>query len=129
MKRTIKDWLIVLASLLDDAGAVLLILLVLWFFNITISLPIVILLILLFIALVFVMHKLVIPALHRRKITGSEGMLGLEGRVIKSLAPSGTISVKGEYWTARSNGENIPVGEQVEIVGIDGLTLQVKRKT
>lgn len=129
MKSTIKDWLIVLASLLDDAVVVIIILLVLWFLKIPISLSIIIFLILLFVTLVFVMHKLVIPALHRRKITGSEGMLGLEGRVVKSLTPSGTISVKGEYWTARSNGENIPIGEQVEIVGIDGLTLQVKRKT
>ena len=128
MKRTIKDWLIVLASLLDDAAVVIIVLLVLWFLKIPISLPIIILLILLFVATVFIMHKLVIPALHRRKITGSEGMLGLEGRVIKSLAPRGTISVKGEYWTARSIGKNIPVGEQVEIVGMDGLTLQVKRK-
>ena len=128
MKRTIKDWLIVLASLLDDAGAVLLILLVLWFFNITISLSIVILLILLFIALVFIMHRLVIPTLHRRIITGSEGMIGLEGTVIKSLEPSGTVSVKGECWKAKSTGENILAGEQVEIVAMDGLTLQVKRK-
>jgi len=128
MKRTIKDWLIVLASLLDDAAIVVIVLLVLWFLKIPISLPVIILLILLFVATVFIMHKLVIPALHRRKITGSEGMLGLEGRVIKSLAPSGTITVKGEYWTARSIGKNIPVGEQVEIVGMDGLTLQVKRK-
>ena len=127
MKRTIKDWLIVLASLLDDAAVVIIILLVLWFLKIPISLSIIIFLMLLFAALIFVMHKLVIPAFHRRKITGSEGMLGLKGRVIKSLVPSGTINVKGEYWNAKSIGENIPVGEQVEIVGIDGLTLQVKR--
>jgi len=113
MKRTVKDWLIVLASLLDDAAVVVIVLLVLWFLKIPVSLPVIILLVLLFVATVFIMHKLVIPALHRRKVAGSEGMLGLEGRVIKSLAPGGTISVKGEYWTARS---------------IDGLTLQVKRK-
>ena len=128
MKRTVKDWLIVLASLLDDAAVVVIVLLVLWFLKIPVSLPVIILLVLLFVATVFIMHKLVIPALYRRKVTGSEGMLGLEGRVIKSLAPGGTISVKGEYWTARSIDKNISVGEQVEIVGMDGLTLQVKRK-
>jgi membrane-bound ClpP family serine protease len=128
MKRTVKDWILILASLLDDAAVVVIVLLVLWFLKVPISWPVIILLILLFVATIFIMHKLVIPALHRKKVTGSEGMLGLEGRVIKSLTPGGTISVKGEYWTARSIGKNIPVGEQVEIVGMDGLTLQVKRK-
>jgi len=128
MKRTVKDWLLITASLLDDAAVVVIVLLVLWFLKIPISLPVIILLVLLFVATVFIMHKLVIPALRRRKVTGSEGMLGLEGRVVKSLKPGGTVSVKGEYWTARSVDKNISVGEQVEIVGIDGLTLHVKRK-
>ena len=128
MKRTVKDWLLITASLLDDAAVVVIVLLVLWFLKIPISLPVIILLVLLFVATVFIMHKLVIPALRRGKITGSEGMLGLEGRVVKSLKPGGTVSVKGEYWTARSVDKNISVGEQVEIVGIDGLTLHVKRK-
>ena len=128
MKRTIKNWLIILVSLLDDVAAVIVILLILWFLNIPISLSVIIFLILLFIALVFIMHKFVIPILHSRIITGSEGMIGLEGTVIKSLEPRGTISVKGEYWKAISIGENIPIGEQVKIVAIDGLTLQVKCK-
>jgi membrane-bound ClpP family serine protease len=128
MKRTVKDWILILASLLDDAAVVVIVLLVLWFLKVPISWPVIILLILLFVATIFIMHKLVIPALHRRKVTGSEGMLGLEGRVVKSLAPAGTISVKGEYWTAKSIDKHISVGEQVEIVGMDGLTLQVKRK-
>ena len=126
MKRTVRDWLIVLASLLDDVAAVVVVLLVLWVLKIPISLSTIIFLILLFIALVFIMHKLIIPALHRRKVTGSEGMLGLEGTVVKSLAPGGIVNVKGEYWNARSIGESVPVGKQVEIVAIDGLTLLVK---
>ena len=42
--------------------------------------------------------------------------------------PSGVISVKGEYWKAISLGGNIEIGESVEIMGLDGLTLRVKRK-
>jgi membrane-bound serine protease (ClpP class) len=128
MKRTIKDWLIVLASLLDDAAVVVIIVLVLWFLKIPISGSIIIFLALLFVALIFVMHRLVLPALHRRKITGSEGMVGLEGKVVEPLTPNGLISVKGEYWQAKSVGDNISVGERVEIVAIDGLTAKVKRK-
>jgi membrane-bound ClpP family serine protease len=128
MKMTVKDWLIVLASLSDDAAIALFILLVLWLLKIPISLPIIIFVVMLFIVSAFVMHKLVIPALHRKKTTGAEGMIGLIGKVVKPLMPNGLIRVKGEYWEAISVGKNIRVGENVEIIGVDGLTLRVKRK-
>jgi membrane-bound serine protease (ClpP class) len=128
MKRTVKDWLIVLASLLDDAVVALFILLALWLLKIPISLPIIIFVALFFVASAFAMHKLVIPALHKKASTGAEGMIGLEGKVVEPLTPNGLISVKGEYWKATSAGEDIAVGENVEIVGLDGLRLRVKRK-
>lgn len=128
VKRTIKDWLIVLASLLDDAAIALLVLLILWFLKIPISLPVIIFLVLLFIVTVLIMHRLVIPALHKKVTTGSEGMIGLIGDVIEPLAPDGIIRVSGEYWKARAVDESIVAGEQVEIVGLDGLVLKVKRK-
>jgi len=128
MKRTIKDWIIVLASLLDDAAIALLVLLILWSLKIPISLPVIIFLVLLFIVTVFIMHRLVIPALHKKVTTGSEGMIGLKGDVIEPLAPDGVIRVSGEYWKARSVDENIAVGQQVEIVGLDGFILKVKHK-
>jgi membrane-bound ClpP family serine protease len=129
MKRSIRDWFIVLVSLLDDLAIVLLVLLVLRFLKISISLPIIIFLILFFIATVFIMHRLVIPALHKKIKTGSEGMIGLKGEVTELLAPKGVVRVNDEYWKARSSAETIEVGEQVEIVGVNRLTLQVKRKT
>ena len=128
MKRIIKDWLLLLVSLLDDVAFVIIILLILWLLKIPVSLSIVIFLILLFVGLVFLMHKFVIPTLHSKIITGSEGMIGLEGTVTKTLEPRGVVKVKSEYWNARSVGENVPVGERVEIVAMDGLTLHVKRK-
>ena len=45
-------------------------------------------------------------------------MLGVQGRVTELLNPVGTISVD----------DNIDVDENVEIVGVDGLTLRVKRR-
>ncbi|MFC1846231.1 NfeD family protein [Chloroflexota bacterium] len=128
MKRIIKDWLILLAALLDDAAIILIILLILWLLKIPVSLSIVIFLILLFVVLVFLMHKFVIPTLHSKIISGSEGMIGLEGTVTKILEPRGIVNIKGEYWKARSIGDYVPVGEQVEIMAMDGLTLHVKRK-
>jgi membrane-bound ClpP family serine protease len=127
MKRIIKDWLLLLASLADDAAFILIILLVLWLLKIPITPFIIIFLIVLFAVFVFLMHKFVIPTLHSKIITGSEGMVGLEGMVTKTLDPRGTIDVKGEHWKARSIGSYVPVGERVEIVAMDGLTLHVRR--
>ena len=73
-------------------------------------------------------HVAVIPSFHRRIVTGSEGMLGVQGRVVKPLKPVGTIVIKGEHWRAKSIEDSIEVNENVEIVGLDGLTLNVKRK-
>jgi hypothetical protein len=72
MKRTVKDWLIVLASLSDDAAIALFILLVLWLLKIPITLPIIIFVVLFFVATAFIMHKLLIPALHKKATTGAE---------------------------------------------------------
>ena len=126
MRGTIKDWLIVLVSLLDDAAIALVVLLLLWFLKIPLSWPIIIFLVLFFIATIFVMHKLVLPALHKKTITGSQGMIGLTGTVTQSLEPAGVIRVGDEYWKAKSVGENIEAGEEVEIIKVNGLTLVVR---
>ena len=129
MKSSIKDWIIVLASLLDDLAIVLLVLVILWFLKVPISLSVIIFLALFFVATVFIMHRLIVPALHRKIKTGSESIIGLTGKVVESLNPKGTVRVNNEYWKARTTDKKIAVGEQVEVVGIDGLTLHVKRKT
>jgi membrane-bound ClpP family serine protease len=126
MKRIIKDWLLLLASLLDDAAFILIIMLVLWILKIPISLFIIVFLIVLFGVFVFLMHRFVIPTMHSRIITGSEGMIGLEGTVTKKLDPRGIVNIKGEHWKARSIGNYVQVGAQVKVVAMDGLTLHVK---
>jgi len=128
MKSTIKDWLKVLILLLDEAAAVGLVLLVLWVLRIEIPLPIAVVAALLFGGLVFVIHKAVIPTFHKKQVTGAEGLIGLEGEVIEPLTPVGVIKIKDEYWKAKSVGENIAVDEEIEILGMNGLTLMVKRK-
>ena len=129
MKSTIKDWLMVLVLLLDEAVALALVLLVLWFFRITVSLPVAIGIALALGTCAFITHKVIIPSFHKKKVTGSEGMIGLEGEVIEPLTPVGVIRVEGEYWKAKSVGEEIAAGDEVEISGINRLTLEVKRKT
>jgi len=128
MKRTIKNWLIVLVLLLDEAIAVVLVLLVLWFLGIKIPLSVAIVIALLLGTFAFITHKVIIPSFHKKQVTGSEGMIGLEGEVIESLTPVGVIRVGGEYWKAKSVGENIAVGEEVEVLALDGLKLTVRLK-
>jgi membrane-bound serine protease (ClpP class) len=69
--------------------------------------------------------------LKKRKlkpITGREALIGSPGTVLKQVGPSGgTVFVAGEYWRARSS-ETIAEKEEIEVVGVEGLELEVKKK-
>lgn len=126
--RIVKDWLKVLVLLLDEVAALVLVILVLRFFEIKLPLPVIVIVALIVGTLIFIVHKAVIPSFHRKQVTGREGMIGLQGRVVESLTPIGVVIVEGEYWKAKSADENIEIDEEVEIIGIDRLTLRVQRK-
>jgi len=128
MKSTVRDWLKVFVLLSDEAAAVVLVLLVLWFCHIRIPLWVAIVFALLLGAFAFIVHKVVIPSFHAKQVTGSEGMIGLEGEVIESLTPHGVVRVGGEYWKAKSVDDDIPAGESVEILRLNKLVLEVKRR-
>ncbi len=127
-RRTLKEWLIVLASLIDDVAVTAVLLLVLRLLNIPVALPVIIFLVVFFVAFAFLMHRAIIPSLRRKKVTGREGMVGLEGKVVEPLMPLGLVQVKGEYWQAKSVGGSIEVGEMVVVLGVEGLVLEVRRK-
>ena len=60
--------------------------------------------------------------------SGKEDMLGRTARALTRIdAHSGKVFVEGEYWNAVSDAP-IEEGHAVEIIGIDGLTLEVKPK-
>ncbi|MCK4274054.1 MAG: hypothetical protein KAW90_04120 [Dehalococcoidales bacterium] len=123
-----KTWLIVLIALLDDVAVLILVFVVLWFFDIEISLPVMIVIGLAFGTLVFIVHRAIVPSLRRKKVTGAEGMVGLTGEVTQSLTPKGVIKIEGEYWKARSVEGEIDVDEEVKVLSVKGLDLEVKRK-
>lgn len=126
MKSKIKDWLRVLISLLDETVAVGLIFLILWILKIEIPLWSIIAGALLLGPVILISHKAIIPTFHKKQITGADGLIGLECNVTQALTPCGLIKIKGEYWKAKSVGDNIAVGDKVEILRLDGLTLMVK---
>lgn len=80
-------------------------------------------------AFLIVVALAAIIATHKRKVTtGSQGMVGLKGKAAVQLAPEGKVSVRGEYWNARSeNGRTIEKGERIEVVAMDGMELIVRK--
>jgi membrane-bound serine protease (ClpP class) len=58
---------------------------------------------------------------------GIEGMIGAVGTARDRLAPAGTVLVHGEYWTAEADG-TIDAGAPIEVTGVEGLRLRVRRR-
>lgn len=65
-------------------------------------------------------------ALSRRSQVGREGLKGARARVVERIDPVGMVSMNSELWRARSAGDPIAAGSEVEIVSVDGLTLTVR---
>ena len=65
-------------------------------------------------------------ALRRRQVAGVGEMIGLIGVAPDGLAPSGSVFVRGEYWTARAD-QTVAPGERVEVIAVEGLRLRVRK--
>jgi membrane-bound serine protease (ClpP class) len=124
----LKAWLIIAASLIDDAVILALIFLGFWLFHVEITWPLILIIVVIMVAFIFIMHRAVIPVIRRRIVSGAEGMIGMTGKVTESLNPVGTVKIKGEYWKAKAIKGNIEIGEDIEVVRIDGLNLEVRKK-
>jgi len=66
-------------------------------------------------------------ALRRKLIVGLPDMVGSKGKVVSPLAPEGLVRIKGELWVAKSTGRGMDTGEEVTVVGQDGLKLIVRK--
>jgi membrane-bound serine protease (ClpP class) len=69
---------------------------------------------------------LVLRTQKGKKTLGSEGLIGEIGEARTALNPTGRIFIHGEQWTAEGEGE-IGAGERVQVVGVDGMRLKVRR--
>ena len=66
---------------------------------------------------------------QKKKIqTGDEGIVGEIGTAKTDIAEQGSVFVHGEHWNAYSRVA-IPKGTKVEVVAVDGLTIEVKAVT
>jgi membrane-bound ClpP family serine protease len=73
---------------------------------------------------------LVVPAIAYRHApvaapVGTEALVGADGTVLSALAPTGTVRVNNETWTAQSLSGPLPAGAPVHVVKVEGLRLLV----
>ncbi len=78
----------------------------------------------------FGLVALAVRAQRQPVVMGPPVMIGREGVVRSDLNPQGEVRVSGESWTARpAEGEGpLLSGTRVEVVGMDGLKLRVRKK-
>ena len=83
----------------------------------------------LLIALDFVLYPLFRHSYASRAQVGPEAMAGRRGKVVRALEPEGFVRVQGERWKARmlERSHNAAEGDTVEVMGVRGLTLLVRR--
>lgn len=67
-----------------------------------------------------------LPSASRR--SGSDALKGERGTVTEDIDPidGGRVKVRGECWKASSE-ERINKGEAIEVIGIEGVTLKVRK--
>jgi cytochrome b6-f complex iron-sulfur subunit len=73
-------------------------------------------------AVSFLLYRKIVQSMNAPVVTGREGLLGQ----VAQVGPGGTLKLHGERWTIEGNGENLPEGEWVRIVGVDGLRVRVQ---
>lgn len=68
-------------------------------------------------------YRLCKEALDKEPIISPD--IGSRGRATTPLTPKGYVRVSGELWKTSSTDSNIDAGEEVVIVGIEGMSLFV----
>jgi membrane protein implicated in regulation of membrane protease activity len=75
-----------------------------------------------------VMYRVGRQTFYIRPKVAADNIIGSEGRVTKPLAPEGYVKIQGVLWKAICNESELGVGDEVEVVGMEGLRLIVKPK-
>jgi membrane-bound serine protease (ClpP class) len=73
------------------------------------------------------MVRLAINARRTKMRPNAIAIVGLTGRAETAIGDEGTVFVRGELWRARSRA-NVSRGENVRVIGVEGLTLNVKEE-
>ena len=73
----------------------------------------------------YITYRLVKPSLVKEPIVTPKAIIGTEGKAITPLAPVGYIRVQGELWQASSTTCKLEAGNDVVVIGMEGLRLLV----
>ena len=68
-----------------------------------------------------------LKAQKAKPVTGREGLIGETGEAVTALAPSGTILLHGELWTAETTTDPVEKGEKVRVKSIKDFLLFVEK--
>jgi membrane-bound serine protease (ClpP class) len=68
--------------------------------------------------------SIAVRARRNKIVTGQQGLIGEIGIAQTALSPAGKVFVHGELWDAVSTIP-VPMGEQIVVREVDGLTLRV----
>ena len=63
----------------------------------------------------------------RKAVVGLPDMIDGKGKAVSPLSPEGQVRIKDEIWSAWATDEDIDRGEEIIVVGQDGLKLIVRR--
>jgi membrane-bound ClpP family serine protease len=118
----------IITSLLDEAIIVALIIWGLPKLGVQLPLWVIIIILLAFAAYAVITFRLGSRILRKTPMPGFTSMIGVQGRVVKRLAPVGFVRIQGELWESRSQTGNIEIGSDVVVVAQSGLKLIVSRK-
>ena len=66
-------------------------------------------------------------ALKKQVPVGLPSMVGTVGKAASPLTPEGMVRIKSELWMATTETGDIKKGENIEVVGEDGLRLVVRK--
>lgn len=119
--------LAIVSTLMEEAALVALALWGLPQIGIEVPLPGLILLMVAWSGFAVFTYRMGSHALKRKPVIGLPDMVSTRGRVVRQLAPDGIVRIKGELWEAKSAHGNVDPGEDVIVVGHEGLRVVVSK--
>lgn len=119
----------ILSTLLEEAALAVIVLWGLPQFEYYLSMPGLITLMVLWLAVSVFIYRAGSRALRLKPVFDLPLMIGVKGKVVSPLVPDGLVRIKGELWMARARGKEIEVGAEIVIIDQDGLKLVVHRSS
>lgn len=74
-------------------------------------------------------YRLGSRALMKKPVISLPDMVNSKGKVASPLDPEGLVRIKGELWIAKSESGRVETGEEVTVVGQEGLKLVVRKSS